>query len=259
MSHEMPGADPDYDRSRTQTSYPLPETTGPDLLRQRTARTIGTARWARIVVLASIVIALASVSAFAAAGDRTHTSVARYPSALVGPGSDVPDPGEPSVPNALPTALTSPAPGSTQRPTSPQTSANETLPTTVGAAPSGHELVSAESGKCLQANPSDGSPLQLWTCNGSAPQLWTIESDGTIRSGGLCMDAAWAATSNGTRVQVVRCSGNPAQQFALNAAHDLVNIKANRCVDVTDHDTADGTLIQIWDCSGTANQKWTLQ
>jgi hypothetical protein len=126
-------------------------------------------------------------------------------------------------------------------------------------APTGRALVSAESGKCLRANPSDGSPVQLWGCDGSAAQQWNVMSDGTIRTGGLCMDAAWGATASGTRVQVARCSGNPAQQFNLNSAYDLVNVQADKCVDVVDHLTANGTPIQIWTCRGQSNQKWTLR
>jgi streptogrisin C len=63
-------------------------------------------------------------------------------------------------------------------------------------------------------------------------------------------------TANGTGVQVANCSGNPAQQFVLSEAGDLVNPQANKCVDVKDWNPGDGAALQIWECAGTTNQKW---
>jgi hypothetical protein len=76
---------------------------------------------------------------------------------------------------------------------------------------------------------------------------------------GLCMDAANAGTTNGTRVQLATCNGGSAQQFTLNSSHDLVNIRAGKCVDAVDAGTGDGTRLQLWECAGTSNQKWYLK
>jgi hypothetical protein len=123
----------------------------------------------------------------------------------------------------------------------------------------GRALVGRGSGKCLSSTrASDGTQLQIWSCDGSMPQQWTFEADGTIRSVGLCMDAADAGTADGTRVQVAVCSGNPAQQFRLQANGDLLSIYANRCVDVFQQAVADGSLVVLWHCVGLTNQKWTL-
>ncbi|MFI7609243.1 ricin-type beta-trefoil lectin domain protein [Micromonospora sp. NPDC049366] len=130
-------------------------------------------------------------------------------------------------------------------------------PSTAPPAPSGRAIVSHESRKCLQAAATDGAPAQLWTCNGSAQQRWTAMSDGTIRTGGFCLDAAWSATANGTVIQVARCNGGAAQKFTLNASNDLVGRQADKCVDVREHGTANGTRTQLWTCLGTDNQKWS--
>ncbi|MGQ4328423.1 ricin-type beta-trefoil lectin domain protein [Streptomyces hayashii] len=114
------------------------------------------------------------------------------------------------------------------------------------------------SGRCIDVTGSggDGTPLQIWDCTGASQQTWRFMSDGTVRSLGLCMDVAWGSTRNGAVIQLARCSGNPAQQFRLNAAHDLVNPQADKCVDVKDQGTGNGTRLQLWDCNGRGNQKW---
>ncbi|MFG2681625.1 ricin-type beta-trefoil lectin domain protein [Streptomyces sp. NPDC048392] len=105
----------------------------------------------------------------------------------------------------------------------------------------------------------DGAPLQIADCNGDNWQRWDFRSDGTIRSMGLCMDAAWGGTANGTVVQVAVCSGNPAQQFILAGPRDLVNVQANKCVDVVDGKTGNGARLQLWECDGQDDQKWSTR
>jgi len=289
--------DGQHERLRVHRPYVLPEPAGLEPVRRRPGRRMGGAAWARLAISASVVVGLATVAGVAASGDQTHPvdAGAPYPSAASDVGGSVPDPDwsiaseEPTPdpagsvqasPSALPDlsnpsgqdpmsvvrpqSAGNPPPGQAQQPAPPAPPVVQppTQPPPVQApapAPTGRALVSAESGKCLRANASDGSPVQLWGCDGSATQQWNVMSDGTIRTGGLCMDAAWGATASGTRVQVARCSGNPAQQFRLNSAYDLVNVQADKCVDVVDHLTANGTPIQIWTCKGLSNQKWTLR
>ncbi|MEW2304760.1 RICIN domain-containing protein [Streptomyces sp. NPDC006655] len=119
-------------------------------------------------------------------------------------------------------------------------------------------LIGTGSGRCIDVTNAggDGTRLQIATCSGAARQKWVFQSDGTIRSLGLCMDLAWAGTADGTAIQVARCSGNRAQLFYLSAQGDLVSALADKCVDVTDNGTADGTKLQLWKCAGTPNQKW---
>nr|WP_239149541.1 RICIN domain-containing protein [Streptomyces sp. SID12501] len=118
------------------------------------------------------------------------------------------------------------------------------------------------SSRCIEISShsgTDGSPLRLWDCGSSSWQKWVFKSDGSVRSMGLCMDAANAGTANGTRVQLAFCNGGSAQQFNLNNSHDLVSIRAGKCVDAVDKGTGNGTRLQLWDCEGSSNQKWYLK
>ncbi|MGY4922161.1 ricin-type beta-trefoil lectin domain protein [Streptomyces sp. 900105755] len=122
----------------------------------------------------------------------------------------------------------------------------------------GVKLVGTGSGRCIDVTNAggDGTRLEILDCSGAAKQKWVFQSDGTIRSLGLCMDLAWGNTANGTAIQVAKCSGGRAQLFYLSAHGDLVSALADKCVDVTDNGTANGTKLQLWTCSGTPNQKW---
>jgi hypothetical protein len=125
---------------------------------------------------------------------------------------------------------------------------------------SARAIVSHASDRCISVSArkaKDGSPLQIWDCGGSAWQKWTVESDGTVRSMGMCMDVAWGSSDDGTAIQLARCHGGSAQHFDLNSAGDLVNLGSYKCVDVRDQDTANGTRLQLWECGGTSNQKWS--
>ncbi|MFJ9025233.1 ricin-type beta-trefoil lectin domain protein [Streptomyces sp. NPDC102259] len=125
---------------------------------------------------------------------------------------------------------------------------------------SGVSIRSHASGKCIDVSggeSKDGVPLDILGCAGAARMSWTFASDGTVRALGRCMDVAWGSTDNGAQIQLADCNGEPAQQFRLNDAHDLVNQQADKCVDVTDARTANGTGLQIWDCTGADNQKWS--
>ncbi|NED15425.1 RICIN domain-containing protein [Streptomyces sp. SID9124] len=131
--------------------------------------------------------------------------------------------------------------------------------TTVTAAP-GTTLFGHASNRCIEMvahKGADGSPLQIADCTGKNWQKWDFRPDGTIRSMGLCMDVAWGSHDNGAVIQIAWCSGNPAQQFVLSAAHDLVNPQANKCVDVKNAQTGGGARLQLWDCNGRDNQKWS--
>ncbi|MFE9748564.1 beta-1,3-glucanase family protein [Saccharothrix saharensis] len=120
-------------------------------------------------------------------------------------------------------------------------------------------IVSAWHGKCVDVpnwNFADGQRLIVWDCTGGTNQKWEATA-GTFRTeNNMCMDVAWGSTANGAAIQVARCSGNPAQQFVLTTAGDLVNPQANKCVDIADWNPNNDAVLQLWDCAGTANQKW---
>jgi hypothetical protein len=133
------------------------------------------------------------------------------------------------------------------------------------SAVAGSEIIGQGSDRCVEVSGAedgkgkDGTPLQLGDCTGAANQKWDFRGDGTVRSLGLCMDVARGSKDDGAVIQLARCSGNPAQQFVLNKAGDLVNPQANKCVDAKDNGTAAGTRLQQWSCAGTPNQKWRVE
>ncbi|MDH6136882.1 hypothetical protein P3T37_006313 [Kitasatospora sp. MAA4] len=109
-------------------------------------------------------------------------------------------------------------------------------------------LVNPGTGECLSGTAgTDGTPLTLKACDGSATQAWNVAADGTIRTKGLCMDAAWGATTPGTIVQIANCSGNPAQRFSLKAG-TVYSVQANLCVGAVNG----GTGIQLLPCDQRA-------
>ncbi|GAB2803878.1 RICIN domain-containing protein [Streptomyces chlorus] len=103
----------------------------------------------------------------------------------------------------------------------------------------------------------DGTGLELRDCEADAPnQRWDIQADGTVRSMDMCMDVAWGSVDDGALIQLARCSGNLAQQFAMNQNRELVNPQANKCVDAYQRRTLNGTKLVLWPCMDWDNQKW---
>ncbi|MDX3531217.1 ricin-type beta-trefoil lectin domain protein [Streptomyces sp. ID05-39B] len=129
----------------------------------------------------------------------------------------------------------------------------------------GQLIIGQASGRCVDVTGSqdgegrDGTPLQIHDCSGTANQKWVFNGDGTVRSLGMCMDVAWGSREDGAVIQLARCSGNPAQQFVMSTAGDLVNPQADKCVDVKDNGTGNESKLQLWTCAGTPNQKWRVK
>lgn len=127
------------------------------------------------------------------------------------------------------------------------------------AAVSGNQILGIGSGLCISPDDSGaGARLELASCAGSAAEIWQIESDGTIRSQGLCMDLDTSGgVGDGTPVIRASCDGSGDEVFDLNSSNDLTSTGADYlCVDATDQGTAVGTKLQLWTCAGTDNQKW---
>ncbi|MEU6814121.1 ricin-type beta-trefoil lectin domain protein [Streptomyces sp. NPDC046860] len=113
--------------------------------------------------------------------------------------------------------------------------------------------------KCVdvaEANSTNTTPVQMYTCNGTAAQTWTVGGDGTLRSLGKCIDVPGAATADGTKVQLFDCNGTDAQVWQKGTGDTLVNKASGKCLDVTDMSTADAARLQIWTCTGNPNQQF---
>ena len=115
----------------------------------------------------------------------------------------------------------------------------------------GRQLINPATGKCLTAVAgSDGTPLTLQPCTNAPNQMWDVAAaDATIRTKGLCMDAAWGATTPGTVVQIAICSGNPAQQFSRRG-DTLYARQADLCATAVDG----GAGVQLRACGNSKAQ-----
>ena len=148
-----------------------------------------------------------------------------------------------------PTSRLVPPPATTTTPPAPTVAP----PLTSGA------LYNVESGRCLSADRGlDGTHLIVTACDGSAVQHWQQMPNGTIRSVGLCMDAANAGTANNTPVQVATCSGNPAQQFVVNQNNQIYSSYANKCVNIA-WESGPGTSVVLFSCLIQGNQTFTFK
>ncbi|GAA0794320.1 ricin-type beta-trefoil lectin domain protein [Spirilliplanes yamanashiensis] len=133
------------------------------------------------------------------------------------------------------------------------------LTTSGGGSGSTSRLVSNWNNKCIDVPGwqfNDGQRLEVYDCHDGTNQRWEFVN-GTLRTqNNKCMDVAWGGTADGTAIQIATCSGNPAQQFVLSAAGDLVNPQANKCVDIAAWNGNNGAPLHLWTCVGGANQKW---
>ncbi|KQV17186.1 MULTISPECIES: RICIN domain-containing protein [unclassified Kitasatospora] len=92
----------------------------------------------------------------------------------------------------------------------------------------------------------------------AVPTGWTTLVN---RNSGRCVDAAAAATANGTAVQQYACNGTSAQQWQLQPTDSgyvrIANLNdATKVIDVTGVSTADSAKLQLWAYGGGANQQW---
>ena len=106
------------------------------------------------------------------------------------------------------------------------------------------------------SDPGSPAPLQSWPCNDTAGQRFSLPGDGTVRVLGRCLRADGSA--DGTTLTVATCTGEPAQQFDLNAASDLVTRGSGKCLEVPWGDRAPGVPVRLIGCGGENHQKWVL-
>lgn len=124
------------------------------------------------------------------------------------------------------------------------------------------------AGKCITVpgttDAPDGAGVVLRACSDSPRQVFTGTALGEARTlNGMCLDVAWNSPDNGTKVQVAKCSGGPAQRWYVTgengAPTGLYNHTTHKCVDVKAWNDSDGAPLQMWDCvPGQANQTWAL-
>ena len=76
-----------------------------------------------------------------------------------------------------------------------------------------------------------------------------MNSDGTLRALGKCLDINGGATANGTKIQLWTCHGGNPQQWAAQSDGTLRNPASAKCLDVSGNSSADGTVVHLWTCN----------
>ncbi|WP_435843907.1 ricin-type beta-trefoil lectin domain protein [Streptomyces fructofermentans] len=115
--------------------------------------------------------------------------------------------------------------------------------------------------KCLDvdnANTTDGTKVQMWTCNSTAAQEWSLLGTGAVRALGKCLDIDNSGTADGTKVQLYTCNGTAAQIWQPQTNGTLRNPQSGKCLDVSGGASADGTAVHLWTCGSQQSQKWVL-
>lgn len=111
------------------------------------------------------------------------------------------------------------------------------------------------SSSCVDRDVASGR-AQIWTCNGLHNQTWRLSADGTLTSGGACLQLV-DGLGNGALVTVGSCGyGATHQQWSRFADGRLRNVAAGRCLDLDSGNTTNGRQLIVWDCVGGPNQTW---
>jgi hypothetical protein len=139
---------------------------------------------------------------------------------------------------------------------SPSPIRSSTVPTSGPPAQAKTGAIVGPGNKCAEV--TYGGRVQLDTCNGSSSQRWTLQTDGTIRAQGGCLDVRDGATAAGTLVQLYDCNRTAAQQWRWRTDGTLLNPISARCLDAENGNSSNGTRLIIWDCHGRQNQIWRL-
>jgi hypothetical protein len=124
-------------------------------------------------------------------------------------------------------------------------------------------------GQCVDVAGDDtggnGAVVQLYNCltiasfqPAAQDQQWTLNTDGTIRALGRCLDLDGNGTANGTHLELYDCNGVGGQQWVPQANGSLKNPQSGRCLDDPSGNTANATALQLYDCNGNIAQVFTF-
>ncbi|PWK43496.1 type 1 glutamine amidotransferase [Actinoplanes xinjiangensis] len=120
--------------------------------------------------------------------------------------------------------------------------------------------ITGAGGKCADVSGASST-------DGTKIQLWRCTGStnqrwtvegNTLRALGKCMGVAGGATANGALIQLSTCTGSGGQTWTPAANGSLVNPQSGKCLDANGASSADGTQLIIWTCHGGTNQRWTL-
>jgi GH25 family lysozyme M1 (1,4-beta-N-acetylmuramidase) len=119
------------------------------------------------------------------------------------------------------------------------------------------------SAKCLDdpsGNTANGIGIQVWSCTGKSNQSWTVVQDGTLRTGGKCLQTVGNSTASGTKLELEPCNVNDGLQM-WEAATDgqLVNPQSGKCLAASSAaaaSVANGTKPVIEPCANSTSEHW---
>src|SRR6185437_9008991 len=77
------------------------------------------------------------------------------------------------------------------------------------------EIVWNSSTSCADRDVASGK-IQIWDCLADPNQLWTLNPDGTLTTGGVCMEEPAGQTSNMTLVDAAPCTGQANQRWSVD-------------------------------------------
>lgn len=113
-------------------------------------------------------------------------------------------------------------------------------------------------GKLCVEETGSGAKVDVNTCSSSATaQKWTVDTDGTVKAGGFCLDTAGNATASGTGVVADTCSTDATQKWRVTSTGTLVNAaKSTLCLTDPSASATKGTQLTLATCGGKG-QTWS--
>ncbi|MGW2635654.1 HYD1 signature containing ADP-ribosyltransferase family protein [Streptomyces sp. NPDC001348] len=112
-------------------------------------------------------------------------------------------------------------------------------------------------GKLCAEETGSGAKVTVNTCSSATVQKWTIDTDGTVKAGGFCLDTAGNATTSGTGVVADACSTDATQKWRMTETGTLVNAAKNTlCLTDPSASTSKGTQLTLTTCGGKG-QTWS--
>ncbi len=129
-----------------------------------------------------------------------------------------------------------------------------------------YTLVSAQSGKCLQAPANQsGLQLQIWTCNGSANQHWDITryTPGVTTTASTTTVGNVGSNTNGGAPSVPVSggsgSGTGSSTTPIKATTpEVASGFSGKCLDDWRNGKNNKNIVDLYNCNGTAAQQWAV-
>jgi GH25 family lysozyme M1 (1,4-beta-N-acetylmuramidase) len=119
------------------------------------------------------------------------------------------------------------------------------------------------SARCLDdpsGKTANGTNIQLWSCTGKSNQNWTAVQDGTLRTGGKCLQTIGNSTAGGAKLELEPCNVNDGlQMWEADTDGQLVNPQSGKCLATGSAPTAsvaNGTKPVIEPCGNSTSEHW---